>query len=226
MPTERYNSNLCHGPATYGHGVESSSGQTLTTFGEWIMTRRWCAFILLCVSHGTCFSSAVADPDHSIVRAVIDSGKAQVFAGGYTRFDLVGAMYDGLRECDIVASGITVGPWNQLPPHKADKADVADKAEGADRFAVTLLVSNVSERGKKTAYVGVTPDASFEVIAAIARRLKTCGVTDVRLCSDKTMQSQVLPGLTPLSTYLQRRQQDGVRKSDQANPKKPRATQP
>ncbi|MCR9201745.1 MAG: hypothetical protein NXI04_24125 [Planctomycetaceae bacterium] len=128
--------------------------------------------------------TAVADPDVSLVRACVCDGRAQVFAAGRTRVDLASALVDGLGDCDIIAGDITVGPWLTLPERNSPPAG---------KLVITVCVSGSFEGNDKTAYIGVTPKAPFKVVAAVAKRLRACGMTDVRLLSDKTVKSLLPP---------------------------------
>ena len=129
---------------------------------------------------------ALADPDLSIVRAVIDNDTAQVTAAGRTRVDLLSAVVYGLRDSQVTADGITVGPWLRLPKNNDIKK----------RLVVTVCVGGEIEGGDRTAYIGVTPKAPFQMISSIAKRLSGCGFSDVRLLSDETVRTDIVPMMT------------------------------
>ncbi len=135
------------------------------------------AFLALAILPGAVFNSALADPDLSMVRAIVSDGTCQVVASGRTRVDLVMAVRDGLEACDVSADGITVGPWLRLPPvEKKQRKQV-----------ITVCMGSSMDGGEKTGYIGVTPNTPFKLVAAITEQLKGCGLTDIRLLSDETI---------------------------------------
>lgn len=135
------------------------------------------AVLALAILPGAVFNSAWADPDLSMVRAIVSDGTCQVVASGRTRVDLVMAVMDGLEACDVSADGITVGAWLQLPP--------VENEQGGQ--VITVCTGSSMDGGDKTGYIGITPKTPFKLVAAITEQLKGCGLTDIRLLSDETI---------------------------------------
>ncbi len=151
------------------------------------MIRLYSVILTAAIFHGAFCNTVFADPDLSIVRAVIDGETSHVAASGRTRVDLVAAVIHGLEDCEVSADGVTVGPWLGLP-----KNQETDK-----RLTITLCVGGSIEGGDKTAYIGITPKTPFKIVAAIAEKLHACGLTDVRLLSDETVRTQIMPMASP-----------------------------
>lgn len=156
------------------------------------MNRRLhCAITSLVISCAALCNSAIADRDLSIVRAAIGSDAAHVAAAGRTRVDVVSALIAGLKDCQVSAGEITVGPWLALPKLKN---------ETENQLIISICVGDAIEGGARTAYIGVTPKAPFKIVAAIAEKLRLCGFTDVRLLSEETVVAEIAPMASPSRT--------------------------
>jgi len=127
--------------------------------------------------------SALADPDQSLVRITLDQASSQIEVSGRTRLDLAAAVFRAVANCEMPADGVTVGPWLRLPEN-----DATDK-----RAQITVFVGDRVEGGAKTAYIGIPPKIPFKTVSAIADELRTCGFTDLRLLSDTTVRTEILP---------------------------------
>ncbi len=148
-----------------------------------MITRLHLAFLALVISQGIFGHAVFADPDLSVVRAVIDSDTSHVAAAGRTRVDLVAAVVRGLKDCQVSADDIAVGPWLRLPKQDSQKPT---------HLAITVCVGDGVEGGENTAYIGVTPKAPFKIVAAVAEQLHSRGLADVRLLSEKTLVSEIM----------------------------------
>lgn len=152
------------------------------------MSRWHLTFIALVISHSGFSNAVYADPDLSIVRATVDSDMCHITAAGRTRVDLVIAVTRGLKECSISAEDITIGPWLRLPKQRKKKDN---------QPVITVCVGGEIEGGNKTAYIGITPKTPLRIVYAVAEHLRQCGLTDVRLLSEETIVSMILPMASP-----------------------------
>ncbi|HWL08634.1 MAG TPA: hypothetical protein VNQ76_09525 [Planctomicrobium sp.] len=128
-------------------------------------------------AHSAICNSAFADPDNSFVWVTLDTkaSTSAITASGFTRVDVVGAVFCAVENCKFPTDGVTVGPWLRFPQN------VKNIQDGTPQLTVCL--GQGIEGGTSTAYIAITPKFPFAIVTAITTELRTCGVTDVRLLS-------------------------------------------
>lgn len=150
------------------------------------MTRFATILLAVIIAGGVFSQNARADSGLSIVRAIIDGNKCQIFVSGGTRVDVVLAVIQGLGQAEIEAHEVQVGPFQKLP--------AGCVANGKQALTVYTEAAASDEQG--TAFIGITPGVPFITVAAMTQHLNLRGMKDVRMVSEVTVLAQILPEVT------------------------------